>query len=70
MWLLAFPFWLVVEVIYLIRHPRAFSGLAAFVGLAIGGIGYLFLFKGDLPWLGFIMHAIAIWAYYFIKLHK
>jgi len=67
---LAFPCFVVVEVIYLIRHPGTFSGLAVFVGLAIGAISYLFLYKGESFLLVFITQAIAIFAYYGIKLHR
>ena len=70
MWLLSFPVIVVVEVVYLIRHPRTFSGLAAFVGLAIGAISYFFMYKGESFLLVFITQAIGVCSYYGIKLHR
>ena len=68
-WLLALPLLVISEVVYLIRHPRTFNGLAAVVGLGICGIGGLFLYRGEPVWLVLVIWTVGVCAYYVIKLH-
>lgn len=67
MWLLSFPVFVLMEVIYLVRHPWGFSWLAALVGLGIGGLSYLFMYRGESLILVFFTQAVAIVVYYVIK---
>ena len=70
MWLLSVPVLFVAEVIYLIRHPRTFSGLAALIGLFIVGVSYLFAYRGDPPAVVYITQVVGVFTYYGIKLHR
>ena len=70
MWLLAIPLLIIAEVVYLIRHPRTFSGLALFVFLVICGIGALFLYRGGPVWWVWVTWVVAVFSYYGIKLHR
>ena len=69
-WVLAFVFLVIGEIVYLIRHPRTFSGLALFVFLVICGIGGLFLYRGGPSWWVGVTLAVAVFSYYRIKLHR
>ena len=69
-YLLALPLFVVTEGIYLVRHPRTFSGLAALVWFLITGISFLFIGNTrTLPWVP-VMHVVAIGVYYFVKVRR
>lgn len=69
-WLLALPVIAIYEVIYLVRYPRTFSWPAALVGILLAGLSYLFLFRGESPYLVYFTQVAAILVYYFVKLKK
>ena len=69
-YLLAVPVFVVTEGIYLVRHPRTFSGLASFLWAVMTGISFLFIGNTwTLPWVP-VMHIVAIGVYYFVKVRK
>ena len=70
MWLLALPGWIIIEVVYLVRHPRTFSWPAAVVGLPLAGFSYLFLFRGESLNLVYVTQVAAVLVYYLIKLKR
>ena len=61
------PWFVVSEGIYLLRHPRTFNGLAAFVFLVVVGIGFIFARNERTLGLVAVIHVVAIGLYYTIK---
>ena len=68
--LLILPGFILVEGIYLIRHPRTFNGLAAFVWAVISGLGFLVGLKEQSLEAWSIGQLIAVMVYYGVKLHR
>ena len=67
-YLLVLPAFILTEGIYLVKHPKTFRGLAALVWFVITGISFLFIGNTrTLPWVP-VMHAVAIGAYYLVKM--
>lgn len=70
MYLLIVPWFVVVEGIYLLRHPRTFSGPAAFLWGVITGCSAIFIRDDWGIGLVPVIHIVAIMVYYFVKLHR
>ena len=68
--LLVLPGFILLEGIYLIRHPRTFNGLAAFVWAVISGLGFLVGLKEQSLEAWSIGQLVAVAVYYGIKLHR
>ena len=69
-YLLAVPVFIMAEGIYLVKHPRTFSGLAAFLWAVISGIGFFLGVKDESLAEWAIGQVVALIVYYMIKLHK
>jgi hypothetical protein len=69
-YLLILPAFVLREGIYLVRHPKTFSGLAALLWLVITGTSVFFIGKGWKLGLVPVIHVIGIAVYYFVKLRR
>jgi len=69
-YLLILPAFMVTEGIYLVKHPRTFSGLAAFVWAVISGVSFIFVSSERTLPLVPVTHVVGIAVYYFVKLHR
>jgi len=69
-WLLALPFWVVVEVIYLIKHPRTYRRSAMLVGVSFAVLSYVLLVRGFPGELVYLSQGAAIVGYYVLKLRR
>ena len=68
--LFVLPCFIIVEGIYLLRHPRTFSGLAVCVWAVISGIGFFLGLKDESLAEWAIGQVVALIVYYMIKLHR
>ena len=69
-YLLILPAFMVTEGIYLVKHPRKFSGLATFLWAVISGISFLFISSDrTLPWVP-VVQTVAIGVYYLVKIKR
>jgi len=67
---LIIPAFVLTEGIYLARHPRTFSGLAAFLWAVIIGLSLFFISNvRTLPWVP-VIHVFGIVVYYFVKVRR
>lgn len=64
------PWFVIVEGIYLLRHPRTFNGVAAFLWAAITGSSVFFIGKDWKLGLVPVIHVVAIVVYYGVKLRR
>lgn len=68
--LLVLPWFIIVEGIYLLRHPRTFNGVAVCVWAGVSGIGFLVGLKEQNLVVWCIGQLVAVMVYYLIKFHR
>jgi len=70
MWLFYLPSWILVEVIYLARHPRTLRWRAVAIALPIAALSYVFLLSGARPPVIYCTQVATVAVYYFIKFRE
>ena len=70
LYFLIVPWFVIMEGIYLLRHPRTFNGLAAFLWVVISGASGFVIYDGRNLGLVPVFHVVAIGVYYFVKLRR
>lgn len=70
MWVFYLPSWILVEVIYLVRHPKTFRWRAVAIGLPVATLSYVFLLTGARPPVVYCTQVAAVALYYFVKFRE